>query len=143
MTRWKPGDRVTVHCNYVDLEGPEGHDDSMMDMRQRIWGFETNFGGMAEISMVKANQLMPMPTHLTWEEARRLSLTLATCYRMLVSPARRGDEAGRRRADLGRHGRARRVRASSWSRNGGGIPVCVVVLGGEGRPAALPGRRNS
>jgi crotonyl-CoA reductase len=84
--RWKPGDRVTVHCNYVDMEGPEGHDDSMIDSSQRIWAFETNFGGMAELSMVKANQLMPMPTHLTWEEAACLSLTLATSYRMIVSP---------------------------------------------------------
>src|SRR3712207_3729597 len=62
--RWKPGDRVTVHCNYVDMEAPAGHDDSMIDPTQRIWAFETNFGGMAEIAMVKANQLMPMPTHL-------------------------------------------------------------------------------
>src|SRR5688500_12151846 len=47
--RWKPGDRVTVHCNYVDMEAPAGHDDSMIDPSQRIWGFETNFGGMAEL----------------------------------------------------------------------------------------------
>ncbi len=86
VTRWKPGDRVTVHCNYVDLEAPQGHDDSMMDPGQRIWGFETNFGSLAEISMVKANQLMPMPTHLTWEEAACNGLVNSTSYRMLVSP---------------------------------------------------------
>ena len=61
-------------------------------------------------AMVKANQLMPMPTHLSWEEAAVLSLTLATSYRMLVSPNARGHEAGRHRADLGRDGRPRRVR---------------------------------
>jgi crotonyl-CoA reductase len=44
VTQWKPGDRVTVHCNYVDLESPEGHEDSMLDPGQKIWGFETNFG---------------------------------------------------------------------------------------------------
>ncbi len=42
----------------------------MLDTSQRIWGgFETNFGGLADVAMVKANQLMPKPEHLTWEEA--------------------------------------------------------------------------
>lgn len=125
VTKWKPGDRVTVHCNYVDLEGPEGHDDSMIDNRQRIWGFETNFGGMAEISMVKANQLMPMPTHLTWEEAASLGLTLATSYRMLVSPnggaMKQGDIVLVWGATGGLGGFAAQL-----VRNGGGIPICVV-----------------
>ena len=85
VTRWRPGDLVTIHCNSVDLESPEGHDDSMLDPRQRIWGFETNFGGLAEISLVRANQLMPKPRHLTWEEAAVNGLTNSTAYRMLVS----------------------------------------------------------
>ena len=41
----------------------------MIDPQQRIWGFETNFGGLAELALVKSNQLMPKPGHLTWEEA--------------------------------------------------------------------------
>ena len=73
-----------MHCNYVDLEAPEGHNDSMIDPSQRIWGFESNFGGMSEIAMVKANQLMPKPTHMTWEEAACLGLVSSTSYRMLV-----------------------------------------------------------
>lgn len=125
VTRWKPGDRVTVHCNYTDLEGPEGHDDSMLDPRQRIWGFETNFGAMAEISLVRANQLMPMPTHLSWEEAASLSLTLATSYRMLVSPngaaMKQGDIVLVWGATGGLGGYAVQL-----VRNGGGIPVGVV-----------------
>jgi crotonyl-CoA reductase len=125
VTRWKPGDRVTIHCNYVDLEGPEGHDDSMIDSRQRIWGFETNFGAMAELTMVKANQLMPMPTHLSWEEAASLSLTLATSYRMLVSQnagaMKQGDTVLIWGASGGLGGYATQL-----VRNGGGIPVCVV-----------------
>ena len=125
VTRWKPGDRVTVHCNYVDMEAPAGHDDSMIDPSQRIWGFETNFGGMAELSMVKANQLMPMPTHLTWEEAASLSLTLATSYRMLVSPnaaqMKQGDIVLIWGATGGLGGFAVQL-----VRNGGGIPICVV-----------------
>ncbi len=125
VTRWQPGDRVTVHCNYVDMEGPEGHDDSMIDSRQRIWAFETNFGGMAELSMVKANQLMPMPTHLTWEEAASLGLTLATSYRMIVSQnagnMKQGDTWLVWGATGGLGGFAMQLIA-----NGGGIPIGVV-----------------
>jgi crotonyl-CoA reductase len=125
VTRWKVGDRVTVHCNYVDLEGHEGHDDSMMDTSQRIWGFETNFGSLADLSMVKANQLMPMPTHLTWEEAASLGLTLATSYRMLVG----GNEARMKQGDVvliwGATGGLGGF-AAQLVKNGGGIPVCVV-----------------
>jgi crotonyl-CoA reductase len=66
VRNWKVGDEVTVHCNYVDDQDPTSHDDSMLSSNQRIWGFETNFGGLADIAVVKANQLMPKPTHLTW-----------------------------------------------------------------------------
>jgi crotonyl-CoA reductase len=125
VTHWKPGDRVTVHCNYVDLEGPEGHEDSMLDADQKIWGFETNFGSLADISMVKANQLMPMPTHLTWEEAASLGLVMATSYRMLVSEnaarMKQGDVVLIWGATGGLGGFA-----TQFVLNGGGIPVCVV-----------------
>jgi crotonyl-CoA reductase len=82
---WKPGDRVVVHCNYVDDQDPTAHDDSMLASNQRIWGFESNFGGLADLSLVKANQLMPKPAHLTWEEAACNALCNSTSYRMLVS----------------------------------------------------------
>ena len=82
---WKPGDRVTVHCNYVDDQSPSAHDDSILADNQRIWGFETNFGGLADLAVVKANQLMPKATHLTWEEAAVNALCNSTSYRMLVS----------------------------------------------------------
>jgi crotonyl-CoA reductase len=125
VTQWKPGDRVTVHCNYVDMEGHQGHEDSMHDPRQRIWGFETNFGGMADISMVKANQLMPMPTHLTWEEAASLGLVMATSYRMLVGQnaarMKQGDAVLIWGATGGIGGFA-----TQFVQNGGGIPICVV-----------------
>ncbi|MGH2746833.1 MAG: crotonyl-CoA carboxylase/reductase [Actinomycetota bacterium] len=125
VTRWKPGDEVTVHCNYVDLEAPQGHDDSMIDPSQRIWGFETNFGGFAEIAMVKANQLMPKPRHLTWEEAACLGLVSSTSYRMLVSPngadMKQGDVVLVWGATGGLGGFA-----CQYVLNGGGIPVGVV-----------------
>jgi crotonyl-CoA reductase len=96
VRNWKVGDEVTVHCNYVDDQDPSGHDDSMMAGNQRIWGFETNFGGLADICVVKANQLMPKPTHLTWEESAVNALCNSTAYRMLVSrngaPVTQGDK---------------------------------------------------
>ncbi len=95
VRNWKVGDEVTVHCNYVDDQDPTGHDDSMLSANQKIWGFETNFGGLADISVVKANQLMPKPAHLTWEEAAVNALCNSTSYRMLVSrhgaPVTQGD----------------------------------------------------
>ena len=96
VRNWKVGDEVTVHCNYVDDQDPSGHDDSMRSDIQRIWGFETNFGGLADIAVVKANQLMPKPTHLTWEESSVNALCNSTAYRMLVSrngaPVTQGDK---------------------------------------------------
>lgn len=125
VTQWSPGDRVTVHCNYVDLEQPAGHEDSMLDPAQRIWGFETNFGSLADVSMVKANQLMPMPSHLTWEEAASLGLVMATSYRMLVghnaARMKQGDVVLIWGASGGIGGFA-----TQFVLNGGGIPVCVV-----------------
>ena len=95
VRNWRVGDEVTVHCNYVDDQDPSGHDDSMLSSNQRIWGFETNFGGLADICVVKANQLMPKPTHLSWEESAVNALCNSTSYRMLVSrngaPVTQGD----------------------------------------------------
>ena len=82
---WAPGAEVVAHCLSVELEHPDGHDDTMLDPEQRIWGFETNFGGLAQLAVVKANQLMPKPAHLTWEEAASPGLVNSTAYRQLVS----------------------------------------------------------
>ncbi len=50
---------------------------------QRIWGYETPDGSFAQFTCVQAQQLMPRPQHLTWEESACYTLTLATAYRML------------------------------------------------------------
>jgi crotonyl-CoA reductase len=125
VRNWKPGDRVTVHCNHVDDQDPSAHDDSMMASNQRIWGYETNFGGLAELCVVKANQLMPKPAHLTWEEAAVNALCNSTSYRMLVS--RNG--ARMKQGDVvliwGATGGIGAY-AAQYVLNGGGIPVCVV-----------------
>jgi len=125
VRNWKPGDRVTVHCNHVDDQDPSAHDDSMLATNQRIWGFETNFGGLADLSVVKANQLMPKPTHLTWEEAAVNALCNSTSYRMLVSDhgarMKQGDSVLVWGATGGIGGYA-----IQYVLNGGGTPIGVV-----------------
>jgi len=125
VNAWKPGDTVVAHCLSVELESPAGHNDTMMDPEQRIWGFETNFGGLAELAVVKSNQLMPKPAHLTWEEAASPGLVNSTAYRQLVS--RNG--AGMKQGDVvliwGASGGLGSY-ATQYAVNGGAIPVCVV-----------------
>jgi crotonyl-CoA reductase len=125
VRNWKPGDRVTIHCNHVDDQDPSAHDDSMLATNQRIWGFETNFGGLADLSVVKANQLMPKPAHLSWEEAACNALTNSTSYRMIVSPngapMKQGDTILIWGASGGLGGYA-----CQYALNGGATPVAVV-----------------
>jgi len=125
VRRWRVGDRVVVHCNYVDDQDPSSHDDSMMAANQRIWGFETNFGGLADVAIVKANQLMPMPGHLSWEEAAVNALCNSTAYRMLVSHNGAPVRQGQRVLVWGATGGIGSY-AVQYVRNGGGIPLGVV-----------------
>src|SRR5580658_3300046 len=125
VRNWRPGDKVTVHCNYVDDQDPSAHDDSMLATNQRIWGFETNFGGLAEIAVVKANQLMPKPTHLSWEEAAISALCNSTAYRMLVSPNGASMRQGNRVLVWGATGGLGSF-AVQHVLNGGGVPIGVV-----------------
>ncbi|MGY1660576.1 crotonyl-CoA carboxylase/reductase [Geodermatophilus sp. SYSU D00705] len=123
--KWQPGDEVVAHCLSVELEDPAGHDDTMLDPQQRIWGFETNFGGLAELALVKSNQLMPKPAHLTWEEAAGPGLVNSTAYRQLVSH----NGAAMKQGDVvliwGASGGLGSY-ATQMALNGGAIPVCVV-----------------
>ena len=125
VTKWQPGDEVVAHCLSVELEDPQGHDDSMLDPQQRIWGFETNFGGLAELGLVKSNQLMPKPTHLTWEEAACPGLVNSTAYRQLVSHHGAGMKQGDVVLVWGATGGLGSY-ATQYALNGGAIPVCVV-----------------
>jgi crotonyl-CoA reductase len=125
VTKWSPGDQVVAHCLSVELEDAAGHDDTMLDPQQRIWGFETNFGGLAQLAVVKSNQLMPKPAHLTWEEAASPGLVNSTAYRQLVShhgaQMKQGDVVliWGASGGLGSY-------ATQMALNGGAIPVCVV-----------------
>jgi crotonyl-CoA reductase len=125
VRNWKPGDKVTVQCNHVDDQDPSAHDDSMMATNQRIWGFETNYGGLAEIAVVKANQLMPKAAHLTWEEAACNGLCNSTSYRMIVSPNGSGMSQGQSVLVWGASGGIGAY-ACQYVLNGGGTPVGVV-----------------
>ncbi|MCM3923909.1 crotonyl-CoA carboxylase/reductase [Frankia sp. AiPs1] len=122
---WSPGDEVVAHCLSVELERADGHNDTMLDPEQRIWGFETNFGGLAELALVKANQLMPKPGHLTWEEAAAPGLVNSTAYRQLVS----ANGARMKQGDVvlvwGASGGLGSY-ATQLALRGGAIPVCVV-----------------
>jgi len=122
---WKPGREVVAHCLSVELESPDGHNDTMMDPEQRIWGFETNFGGLAELAIVKANQLMPKPAHLTWEEAASPGLVNSTAYRQLVSKNGADMKQGDTVLIWGASGGLGSY-ATQMALNGGATPVCVV-----------------
>jgi crotonyl-CoA carboxylase/reductase len=84
VSRWKVGDEVVIHCNQDDGDDEECNGgDPMFSPSQRIWGYETPDGSFAQFTRVQAQQLMPRPRHLTWEESACYTLTLATAYRML------------------------------------------------------------
>ena len=84
VKNWKVGDEVVVHCNQDDGDDEECNGgDPMYSPSQRIWGYETPDGSFAQFTNVQAQQLLPRPQHLSWEESACYTLTLATAYRML------------------------------------------------------------
>ncbi|MCL5948251.1 MAG: crotonyl-CoA carboxylase/reductase [Actinobacteria bacterium] len=122
---FRPGDRVVIHCNYVDDQDPAAHEDSMKAANQRIWGFESNFGGLADFTVVKANQLMPKPAHLSWEEAAVNALCNSTAYRMIVSKNGAGMLQDQSVLIWGATG-GLGAYAVQHVLNGGGVPIGVV-----------------
>jgi crotonyl-CoA reductase len=125
VRRWRVGDHVVISPVQVDDQEPATHADGMLGAEQRVWGFETNFGGLAHYTVARASQLVPKPAHLTWEEAASITLCAGTAYRMLVS--RQG--AGMKQGDIvliwGATG-GLGAYAVQMVKNGGGIPVGVV-----------------
>src|SRR5687767_12823925 len=85
VTRWKVGDEVVIHCNQASYEDVEVHGlDPLAAPSQKIWGYETSWGSFAQFCKVQAQQLLPKPEHLAWEEAASYGLTYFTAYRMLM-----------------------------------------------------------
>ncbi|HEY8822249.1 MAG TPA: crotonyl-CoA carboxylase/reductase [Dermatophilaceae bacterium] len=125
VNAWKPGDEVVAHCLSVELEQADGHNDTMLDPEQRIWGFETNFGGLADLALVKTNQLMPKAKHLTWEEAASPGLVNSTAYRQLVSRNGAGMKLGDVVLIWGASGGLGSY-ATQMALASGATPICVV-----------------
>jgi crotonyl-CoA reductase len=125
VRRWAVGDRVVAHPAWLDDQDPVSQVDGMLCEEQRAWGFETNFGGLAHFAVVKANQLLPKPAHLSWEEAAANTLCAVTAYRMLVGAngarIKQGDIALIWGATGGLGGYA-----LQFVRNGGGTAIGVV-----------------
>jgi crotonyl-CoA carboxylase/reductase len=89
VTRWKEGDEVVVHCNQASYEDVEVHGlDPLAAPSQRIWAYETTWGSFAQFCKVQAQQLLPKPKHLSWEDAASYGLTYFTAYRMLMDRAK-------------------------------------------------------
>ena len=122
---WSAGDRVVVYPCAIDYQDPASQVDGMLAADQRAWGFETNFGGLAHFAIVKANQLVPKPRHLTWEEAACNTLCAMSSYRMLVSPRGTQFKQGDIVLVWGASGGLGSY-AIQFIRNGGGIAIGVV-----------------
>ncbi len=85
---WKVGDEVIAHCNITCGQCAECNGgDPMYCVEQKIWGYETPDGAFAQFTKLQAQQLLPKPKHLAWEEAACYMLVHATAYRMLFGHA--------------------------------------------------------
>ena len=125
VRRWHVGDHVVISPAYVDDQEPATHADGMLGAAQRAWGYETNFGGLAHYTAVRATQLLPKPAHLTWEEAASVTLCAGTSYRMLVSDRGARIKQGDIVLIWGATG-GLGAYAMQFVKNGGGITIGVV-----------------
>jgi len=76
VTNVKVGDEVVMHCGQWSRTCPwvQAGKDPMYSPTFRIWGYETNWGSFAQFTKVQAQQCMPKPKHMTWEEASAYTL---------------------------------------------------------------------
>ncbi|MFE4459619.1 crotonyl-CoA carboxylase/reductase [Nocardia tengchongensis] len=125
VRHWRPGDHVVISPAYVDDQEPATHGDGMLGERQRAWGYETNFGGLAHYSIVRVSQLLPKPAHLSWEEAASFTLCAGTAYRMLIGAHGARIKQGDIVLIWGATGGLGAF-AVQLVKNGGGIPVGIV-----------------
>lgn len=79
------GNEVVIHCGMWDVHDPFfiNGGDPMFCSSQKIWGYESNYGGFAQFTKVQGHQCLHKPTHLNWEEGATYMLVGATAYRML------------------------------------------------------------
>lgn len=121
------GDHVVLSGGQWDETAPDIRigGDPMTSSTQLAWGYETNYGALAQFGLVYEYQCHPKPPTLTWEKAGSFLTVGATAYRQLYgwppNTVRPGDPvliwggAG----GLG-------CFAVQLTRMGGGIPVAVV-----------------
>ncbi len=89
VTRLKVGDEVVLHCNITCGQCEHCNGGEPMACRsQKIWGYETGDGSFAQFTRVQAQQCLPKPPDLSWEEAASYGLTYFTAYRMIMDRAR-------------------------------------------------------
>lgn len=81
------GDEVVVHPGWWRPDDPHVRrgGDPMLAPSAKIWGYdaESNFGAFAQFAIAQEHQLLPKPSHLSWEEAAAAMLVGCTAYRML------------------------------------------------------------
>jgi crotonyl-CoA carboxylase/reductase len=99
VTNVKVGDEVVMHCGTYDRNCAwvKKGGDPMYSPSFKIWGYETNYGSFAQFTRVQAQQCMPKPKHMNWEQAAAYVLVAATAWRMLhgweSSSVKKGDVA--------------------------------------------------
>ena len=99
VTNVKVGDEVVMHCGQYsrNCEWVKKGGDPMYSPTFKIWGYETNYGSFAQFTRVQAQQCMPKPKHMNWEESAAYTLVAATAWRMLhgwgASSIKKGDVA--------------------------------------------------
>ncbi|WP_141208615.1 crotonyl-CoA carboxylase/reductase [Streptomyces griseorubiginosus] len=125
VRHWRPGDHAMVNAAYVDDQEPISQADGMLGEHQLAWGYETNYGGLAQYAVARASQLIPKPAHLTWEEAATIPACAGTAYRMLVSDRGARMKQGDVVLIWGASG-GLGAYAAQLVKNGGGIAVGVV-----------------
>jgi crotonyl-CoA reductase len=82
-------------------------------------------GAFTYLTVVRENQLLPKPEHLTWEEAASLPLVASTAYRMLVSKHGAQMKQGDNVLVWGASGGLGAL-GIQFVLNGGGFPIGVV-----------------
>ena len=123
---WKPGDEVVAHCLSVELEHPDGHNDTMLDPRAADLGLRDQLRrpGRARPGQDQPADAQAGPPDLGGGRRPRAGQLHGVPAAGLAQ--RRRHEAGRRRADLGRVSGGLGSYATQMALGGGATPVCVV-----------------
>ncbi len=121
------GDPVVISSCHWDESAPDirAGADPIASSTSSVWGYEDNWGGFAQFSVVEEYMCFPKPPRLTWEEASCYMVSGATAYRQLThwhpNVVRPGDPV----LIWGGAGGLGSL-AIQVARDRGGIPIAVV-----------------